>query len=78
MALARNPDQLTGDVLRLGTIASVDHANATCTVESGDILTGELPWAASAKPLLNTLAAILAVDVVIDGSIDTIPASPAR
>jgi len=30
--------------------------------------------AASAKPLLNTLAAILAVDVVIDGSIDTIPA----
>ncbi len=29
---------------------------------------------ASAKPLLNTLAAILAVDVVIDGSIDTIPA----
>lgn len=30
--------------------------------------------AASAKPLLNNLAAILAVDVVIDGSIDTIPA----
>ncbi len=30
--------------------------------------------AASAKPLLNTLAAILAVDVVIDGTIDTIPA----
>lgn len=30
--------------------------------------------AASARPLLNTLAAILAVDVVIDGTIDTIPA----
>lgn len=29
---------------------------------------------ASAKPLLSTLAAILAVDVVVDGSIDTIPA----
>ena len=46
MARSQNPEQLTGDVLRLGTIASVDHANATCTVESGDILTGELPWIA--------------------------------
>ncbi|MEJ7933649.1 phage baseplate assembly protein V [Sphingobium sp. AN558] len=46
MANAQDSEQLTGDVLRLGTIASVDHANATCTVESGDIVTGDLPWIA--------------------------------
>ena len=46
MAQMQDPEQLTGEVLRLGTIASVDHANATCTVESGDIVTGELPWVA--------------------------------
>lgn len=47
-AMARNldPEAAAGEVLRLGTIASVDHANATCTVESGDILTGDLPWVA--------------------------------
>ena len=44
MARTANPEQLTGDVLRLGVIASVDHAGATCTVESGDIVTGDLPW----------------------------------
>ncbi|SLK09511.1 phage baseplate assembly protein V [Novosphingobium mathurense] len=44
MAQTLDPEQLTGDVLRLGVIASVDHANATCTVESGDVVTGELPW----------------------------------
>lgn len=46
MAQSQDHEQLTGDVLRLGTIASVDHANATCTIESGDIVTGELPWIA--------------------------------
>lgn len=46
MANATDPEQLTGEVLRLGTIASVDHGNATCTVEAGDIVTGELPWVA--------------------------------
>src|SRR3546814_17414946 len=46
MAQMQDPEQLTGEVLRLGTIASVDHANATCTVKSGDIVTGELPWVA--------------------------------
>jgi phage baseplate assembly protein V len=47
-AMARNldPEAAAGEVLRLGTIASVDHANATCTVESGDILTGDIPWIA--------------------------------
>lgn len=41
-----DPAQITGDVLRLGTIASVDHGAATCTVASGDIITGDLPWIA--------------------------------
>lgn len=46
--MAQNPDteRLTGEVLRYGTIASVDLAHATCTVESGDIVTGDLPWIA--------------------------------
>jgi phage baseplate assembly protein V len=46
MAYSSDPEQLTGDVLRLGTVASVDHANGTCTVESGDVVTGPLPWVA--------------------------------
>lgn len=46
MAQPLDPEQLTGDVLRLGVIASVDHAQATCTVESGDMVTGDLPWIA--------------------------------
>jgi len=44
MASATDHEQLTGDVLRLGTVASVNHADATCTVETGDIHTGDLPW----------------------------------
>ncbi|CAM8673035.1 phage baseplate assembly protein V [Sphingobium sp.] len=46
--MAQNPDpeRLTGEILRYGTIASVDLGNATCTVESGDIVTGDLPWVA--------------------------------
>lgn len=39
-------EQLLGDLLRLGTIAAVDHANATCRVQTGEILTGPLPWLA--------------------------------
>ena len=46
MANITDPEQITGEVLRLGTIASVDHAAATCTVAAGDIVTGELPWIA--------------------------------
>ena len=44
MAQPQDHEQLTGQVIQLGTIASVDHANATCTVETGDIVTGDLPW----------------------------------
>ena len=47
-AMARNldPQAAAGEVLRLGSVTSVDHANATCTVTSGDIHTGDLPWIA--------------------------------
>lgn len=46
MAQSGDHEQLTGDVLRLGRIASVDHAAGTCTVESGDLVTGQLHWIA--------------------------------
>lgn len=46
MARTIDPDAAAGEILRLGTIASVDHANATCTVECGDMLTGDIPWIA--------------------------------
>lgn len=46
MAQSQDHEQLTGDVLRLGRIASVDHAAGTCTVESGDLVTGQLHWIA--------------------------------
>ena len=47
-AMARfiDPEAAAGEVLRLGTIASIDLANGTCTVESGDIVTGDIPWLA--------------------------------
>ncbi len=32
------------NMIRLGTIAQVDHAKALCRVQSGAILTGWLPW----------------------------------
>lgn len=35
-----------GDLLRLGTIAEVDAATATCRVRTGEITTGPLPWLA--------------------------------
>jgi phage baseplate assembly protein V len=38
--------RLIGDLLRLGTIASVDLSAATCTVTAGDVTTGDLPWLA--------------------------------
>lgn len=37
-------EQLLGDMMRLGTIAEVDPATATCRVETGEIITGPLPW----------------------------------
>jgi len=46
MAQAQDNEQLIGQAIQPGAIASVDHANATCTVEMGDIVTGEIPWVA--------------------------------
>lgn len=46
MARTADPEQLTGEVIQLGTVASVDHGAATCTVEIGDLVTGDLPWLA--------------------------------
>ncbi|MEW6166060.1 MAG: phage baseplate assembly protein V [Pseudomonadota bacterium] len=36
--------RLLANLVRLGTIAAVDHARALCRVESGGLLTGWLPW----------------------------------
>lgn len=46
MARTADPEQLTGELIQLGTVASVDHGAATCTVEIGDLTTGNLPWLA--------------------------------
>ena len=34
---------MVGDVVRMGTVASVDHAQATCRVRIGEIESGDLP-----------------------------------
>ncbi|MFC0206425.1 phage baseplate assembly protein V [Novosphingobium soli] len=46
MARTADPEQLTGEVIQLGTVTSVDHVAATCTVEIGELTTGDLPWLA--------------------------------
>ncbi|WP_121120096.1 phage baseplate assembly protein V [Croceibacterium ferulae] len=46
MAPYADPAQLTGEVVQIGVIASVDHAAGTCTVIIGDLTTGDLPWLA--------------------------------
>ncbi len=40
--LARRLDNL----IRLGTVAEIDHATATCRVQTGGLLTNWLPWMA--------------------------------
>lgn len=47
---AHDPDSLAGNMLRLGTVASVDVAQARCTVRlAEDAVTGPLPWLARAS-----------------------------
>jgi len=46
MANAPDTEQQVGEAIQYGVIASVDHANATCTVTLGDLTTGDLPWVA--------------------------------
>lgn len=36
--------RLLSNLVRLGTIAQVDHSAARCRVQSGDVLTAPLPW----------------------------------
>nr|WP_314469822.1 phage baseplate assembly protein V [uncultured Sphingomonas sp.] len=44
----RDTQRLIGDLAREGTIASVDLANGTCTVQLADELTtGDIPWLCS-------------------------------
>lgn len=44
MAQSNDHEQLTGEVIQVGTVASVDHAARTCTVQLGDLVTGDLHW----------------------------------
>ena len=46
MARTADPEPLAGELIQLGTVASIDHGAATCTVEIGDLTTGGLPWLA--------------------------------
>lgn len=46
MGYTSDPEQAIGEAIQYGVIASVDHANATCTVTLGDLITGALPWVA--------------------------------
>lgn len=39
-------EQMAGEVVQIGIIASVDPAAATCRVTLGDLTTGDLPWLA--------------------------------
>ncbi|EQB09678.1 phage baseplate assembly protein V [Novosphingobium lindaniclasticum] len=46
MAQSNDHEQLTGEVIQVGTVASIDHAARTCTVQLGDLETSDLPWVA--------------------------------
>jgi phage baseplate assembly protein V len=41
-----DPRRIIGNILRLGTIESVDLGEATCRVRVGDNVTGDIPWLA--------------------------------
>ena len=47
MARTTDPEQISGELLQLGTVASVDHGAGTCTVDLGELVTGDLPWLAA-------------------------------
>lgn len=46
MASFHDTEQQVGEAIQYGVVASVDHANATCTVILGGLTSGELPWVA--------------------------------
>jgi len=41
---ASDNEYMTGETIQIGSVASVDYADATCTVQLGDIETGPLHW----------------------------------
>ena len=43
-AMAQDTEQMAGELIQEGTIASVNYAAGTCTVSIGDLETGDLPW----------------------------------
>ncbi|WP_374248063.1 phage baseplate assembly protein V [Thermomonas sp.] len=44
MHAAAEQRRLTGNLIRLGTVAEVDHADARCRVTTGALTTGWVPW----------------------------------
>lgn len=46
MTALADPRRVIGNLAQLGTIESVDLAEATCRVRLGEIVTGDLPWIA--------------------------------
>lgn len=54
--MGETPDmqRMIGDLVRLGAVASVDLAAATCRVRVGDIVTGDLPWLAARAGAVRT------------------------
>lgn len=46
MARNADPEQLTGELIQYGTVATINHGAATCTVDLGDLVTGDLLWLA--------------------------------
>jgi phage baseplate assembly protein V len=52
--MSADVEQMAGEVVQLGVVASVDPAAATCTVRLGDLVTGELPWLAARAGALRT------------------------
>lgn len=46
--------RLIGDVIRLGTVVSVDLAAGTCRFRTGDIVTGDVPWLAGRSGATRT------------------------
>jgi phage baseplate assembly protein V len=46
--------RLIGDLVRLGTVASIDLAKATCRVRLDQILTGDVPWAGGRAGAVRT------------------------
>ncbi|MEG3089761.1 phage baseplate assembly protein V [Sphingomonas sp. PB4P5] len=46
--------RLIGDLIRLGTVVSVDLAAGTCRFRTGDIVTGDVPWLAGRSGATRT------------------------